>query len=497
MKEWLHQIPEKSVILAAVSGGPDSVYLLYHLQEAAREKDLRIEVAHINHCLRGEDSEADEKFVCDLAKKLGLNYHVRRFDQDGPQPSSTPNPNEKTLRHKRLILLKRVARHVGAIGIAFGHHRDDLAETFIINALRGSGPAGLEGMRPVREIQGGLLLIRPLLELRKAEVEEKLNEIGQGWRTDRSNNEETFRRNIIRKKLMPALEEIEPAAASNLAYSAEFCGEMFTVYTRAVRHAAVRTVLAASPRAILISMEALRRELAKGVAFGIIRTHFLNLLTQRTRESETPVLPRRDLMKQLISRLYKTQGDEAMFHLGESIMLDVTSKFALMYSTNSYEQAALETSLGFPFLVLAPEDKKSWSANTSSDGFGLEYIDCGPHSFEMSVSARDFPPEEYQAGEGEGCAFLDKNEVDGDLCCRQLDPNERITLSNGSSKSVRDCLAETAVPPKLRHMIAGVCDNKGILWIPGIRRSSRCWITENSRQVVELRTLSRQSQEKF
>ncbi len=202
-------------ILVAVSGGGDSVALLRLLTDRARDVDLRLRVAHVNHGLRGEASEADQRFVEELAGRLGLECVSLRAPEPAPRPSGRP-PAEEVLRRTRRLLLEEAAERSGCSRIALAHTMDDQAETVLMRLARGSGRRGLSGMR----VKGPGRLIRPLLGVRRAMVRAWLAGIGQPFREDASNADPRYLRNRVRARLLPALEEMNPRAVEALGRAA-------------------------------------------------------------------------------------------------------------------------------------------------------------------------------------------------------------------------------------------------------------------------------------
>lgn len=198
-------------VVVAVSGGVDSIVLLHYLASRA---DLRLSlvVAHLNHSLRGEESDRDEQFVADLALQYGLRCERRREDI-----ASQGGSLEEAGREARYRFFAEVARNVGADSVAVGHHLDDQAETVLLRLLRGSGTTGLRGMTH-RSADG--MYIRPLLDVTRAEIEAYAASRNLPFHTDSSNSDVSFLRNRIRLQLLPTLTEYNPAIAVRLAETA-------------------------------------------------------------------------------------------------------------------------------------------------------------------------------------------------------------------------------------------------------------------------------------
>lgn len=262
----------------AVSGGIDSVALLRLLLELRGELGIVLSVIHFNHKLRGAESDADEQFVADLAREHGLEFHVdsedvaqhasqekvsvetaarelrygffRHLLREGtsgaeapallidldhsaesaaPPKGNRPLPEIKspTLPHKTRKGWGNPGLTARLDKILTGHTLDDQAETVLMRMIRGAGTRGLGGIHPriAVEDDGGEIfgeIVRPLLRTRRSELEQYLKDIGQEWREDSSNADESFTRNRVRKLVLPVLEkEFNPAIAENLAELAE------------------------------------------------------------------------------------------------------------------------------------------------------------------------------------------------------------------------------------------------------------------------------------
>ena len=186
-------------ILAAVSGGADSVALLHRLVQDMPTGG-KLAVAHVNHGLRGADADADAEFVRLLASEYKLRYFEHRIEADKAF-------SENTARNLRYDFLVHQAEQIGFRYLATAHTADDQTETVLHRILRGTGLAGLSGIVPVRQITPAVTLLRPLLGIRRNAILTYLKSLGKTYRNDKTNFENHFTRNRIRNQLLPILRE--------------------------------------------------------------------------------------------------------------------------------------------------------------------------------------------------------------------------------------------------------------------------------------------------
>jgi tRNA(Ile)-lysidine synthase len=197
-----HQWRDVTVIVA-VSGGADSVALLRAACALRHSTPGRLLVGHLNHHLRGEESDQDEAFVRQLAETLNCPCFVGHADSLG---DDTPDGLESAARQVRYRFLKELADRQGARFVAVAHNLDDQAETILHRIVRGTGISGLAGIPAIRRLSDLTTIVRPLLAVGRDQLREYLHEIGQAFREDSSNAELHFTRNRMRHALIPLLE---------------------------------------------------------------------------------------------------------------------------------------------------------------------------------------------------------------------------------------------------------------------------------------------------
>ncbi len=199
----------------AVSGGADSVALLALMADLQATHGFDAVVLHVDHGLR-PDSADDARFVESLAASFGLPFHALRTRVRRRRGESL----EMAARRVRLAFFARMTTALGLDAIATGHHADDVAETFLLRLARGSGPDGLAGLKPVSHVDG-VTFIRPLLNVRDADLRKFLAERGMAWREDSTNADTSIPRNNVRHVILPFLRErLDPRITEHICKSA-------------------------------------------------------------------------------------------------------------------------------------------------------------------------------------------------------------------------------------------------------------------------------------
>jgi tRNA(Ile)-lysidine synthase len=211
-------------VIVAVSGGGDSVALLRGLAAIKQPGEGRLIAAHVNHKLRGADADDDQVFVERLCRQLGLDCEAATAVVDAAA-GGRGQGIESQARKERYAILEAMAGRLGARFVVTAHTADDQAETILHRILRGTGLRGLAGMSRSRRL-GGATLLRPLLQIGRAELAAYLHDRGQPFRTDATNGDVRFTRNRIRRELLPLLaEHYNPSIVAALKRLGALAGE--------------------------------------------------------------------------------------------------------------------------------------------------------------------------------------------------------------------------------------------------------------------------------
>jgi tRNA(Ile)-lysidine synthase len=449
-----------TTIVAAVSGGPDSTVLLDALVATTGDGDHRIVVAHFHHGIRGAEADRDLSFVQEVALRYGLPFH----HGSGSAPRLARDEKlslEDAARRLRHRFLEDVRRDTGGSRIALGHTRDDQAETVLANLLRGAGPRGLGGMPEF----GPRRLIRPLLRVRRAEVEAYAAERGLHFRVDESNADTSLTRNRIRRELLPLLEErFNPNIVTSLARQADLFREIDDLLTRDAL-ALLADIMTPTPAGLLLRTPRLVRE-HPALQRAVLRAAVKNLTGSLAGWQKAHFAA--------LLHLLRTPGS-ARTDLPGGI---VAARYA--------DQIEIRTA-GAPLVGpdLAPQDQ------TVSLRSGTE-VAWGRGFLRVTVLEPDARNGAVAAGsDGRRSAAFDLDRLPGELLLRRPRPGDRMTLlGKGGSRKLSDLFVDLKVPRGERALrpvlAAGPEASDPILWVVGTARSGVAPITPQTRCIIHL-----------
>ena len=217
-------------LLAAVSGGADSMCMLDLLIRYCSEHDIRLGVVHVNHGFR-EEAGAEAEYVAGFCEERGIPFYLKVIE-----PGSI-RQTEEAARIRRYELISEAASDNGYEKVALAHNERDRAETMLFNMFRGTGISGLTGIRPVRE-----MFIRPIMCLDRGDIEACLQEEGISYCTDRTNLEDDYARNRIRHHVLTAAESVNDRSVRHMNELAEDVGEIFDLVRDLASEACERAV---------------------------------------------------------------------------------------------------------------------------------------------------------------------------------------------------------------------------------------------------------------
>jgi tRNA(Ile)-lysidine synthase len=474
-------------VLVAVSGGADSTVLLVGLAALARERELEIHAAHLNHRLRGGASDADQAFVEGLCARLGVTLHAARWNTTLRMRRRRMS-GENGLRVLRREFLESAADRIGAGLIATAHTADDQLETVLLRLLRGTGLAGLAGMRP----RSGRW-IKPLLHATRADIEADLRRAGLEWREDASNLDPSFARNRVRHGVVPALigalhrpPTDERWARESAATGVPAGGRGRTTGTTTV--AAARSGLARRVGALAAELrqaEAALRLWIRPLARSATGDPARGLRISIARFERYPLAARRALLQVLWRRMSPPGVGLTAAHLAQIDRLRGNARgpvplpggFTADRRTGSIRigRARIQQGVSRGGLARRGDPPSPLQVPGCTERRGLRVWSRWTTTRRaMGGISENVATREYFAAEG----------IRGSLEVRLARADETfIPFGRRRPTRVREFLRK--LPARLRAASPTVlADDSGILWVIGVRRSSRAPVQPNTRRVL-------------
>lgn len=444
-----------SVILAALSGGADSLALFLALHRLADKHGFKLRAAHLNHGLRGAESDADAAFVEGICSQFNVPIALDKVDVAGMRARRRLSW-EQAARIARYDFLTRVAMETQSSALALGHTSDDQAETVLMHLLRGTGIRGLRGMLPLsswRTAHGSATLVRPLLNVSRRETEAYCLGHGLTPRLDSSNLEERFTRNRIRRKLMPQLERFNPSVKKSLLRLAR----------TAVQDVAYLDQQAASVWSSLTVVEQggvrLDRHAFK-VLHPSMQAHVLHrAYAQTAGEASGLSMAQIEAMKELAG---KGAGLSLSLHGGVRFGTSYEELFITIKSDPRSSRALDETTLRVP-------------GKTRVGGWrvAVRLLEGGSRPSDMK---HDNP---Y-------CAYLSLDALGDELKVRSRLPGDRFhPLGLPREKSLKEFMIDTHVPRSQRNGTPLLMANDRVAWVVGWRIAHWARVTPETEVVLE------------
>ena len=445
-------------VVVALSGGPDSVCLLdlFALMRERGEIDAAIHAAHLNHGLRGGESDEDERFARELAGRMGLPITAERRDI-GAARAEDGGSVEEVARRERYAFLTAVAGNVGASVVAVGHHAGDQIETILHRLIRGAGLKGLRGIPLTRLIAEGspVRLIRPLLGVRRAGIIEHLNERGLSFREDSSNADAAHTRNRLRNELLPLIEsEYNPAFGESLLRLARSATDVHELLLD-LAHTAAADCLSGNT----IGIEGF------GLAHGAVRP----LLIDRAAAAADPRHPQFDAKHYdaVVELAFGARAGSRLDLPGRIVV--ARSRDAISFARGAPDDSAPPAHVA---LVCPGETTEPLAGVTVA----AELIERPEFDFDAFLAAKTRYDE-----------VVDADAADGTLVLRSWRDGDRFEpLGAGGSKKVGDFLTDLKVPADERARVMLVTSSGQPIWLVGHRIDERVKLTGSTRRVLKL-----------
>jgi len=449
-----HQLISGGKLVVAVSGGPDSVCLLHILTKLQKELQTSLHIAHLNHKLRGAESEADAEYVSELARKFNIPATIEGREVKGYQRQKRLSL-EEAAREVRYGFLAEVAKAIGADLVAVGHTRDDHIETILLHLIRGTGTRGLRGLQPATEWKsktGSIIIIRPLLEVSRKETEEYCQRHGLKPRTDASNISLSPLRNRVRQQLFPLLESYNPGIAETILRTAQIAGD---------------------------DIDFLDKEVAR-LWDNIIQEQPNAIVLDKRKFDPLPPTLKRYLLRAAVGKMLGSAKDIEMRHIEE--MISALSKAA---GKRLNLPGGLIFSIEYDRYLLA------------SDPTALSPLPILSGEFQIKIPGETLIPgwlvkatvvKEKGSTKNDSTAYFDLNKTGDRLLVRPRKRGDRFQpLGLSKPKKLNEFMIDAKIPQAWRKHIPIVCSPAQIIWVVGWRIDERVKVSEDTEKVLCLK----------
>ena len=443
-------------LLVAVSGGPDSVCLLHILVKLREALGISLHIAHLNHQLRGAESEADANYVAGLAYRLDIPATIEQRDVKAYQAQQRLSL-EEAAREVRYTFLAQLAESIGADRAAVGHTADDHIETILMHLIRGTGTRGLRGLQPSRRWQpskNGLTIIRPLLPITRQETADYCRNHRLLPRIDTSNLSLSPLRNRIRHQVIPLLESYNPRVAEALARTARIAVDDLAFFNQEIDRLWDKIIqkqgstITLDKKGVLELPSALKRYLLRRVIEDLSG----NLKDIETRHIE-----------EIIDALAKPTGKRLNLPGGLIFTID-------------YNQYLIGPKLAAlsPFPILDAEFTLKFPGETALPGWRIE----------ATIIRR----EQMTAQEEQFTAYFDPAKTGDKLLVRPRRPGDRFQpLGMSQPKKLGEYMIDAKIPAAWRQRIPLVCSPRYIIWVVGWRIDQRVKVSDTGKPVLCLK----------
>jgi tRNA(Ile)-lysidine synthase len=443
-------------VVLAVSGGADSVCLAYVMAGLRRQLNIELHIAHLNHRLRGAESDADAEYVTGLAKRLGISVTVASRDVKQYQKQHRLSL-EEAAREVRYGFLADVVGEVGAKAIMTGHTADDNIETILMHLIRGSGTRGMRGLLPVSRWGSGdknLTIIRPLLELGREDTTAYCRRRRLKPRTDTSNFSTEPLRNKIRHNLLPELKKYNPQIGEALLRTACIAADDLD-YIETAAAQVQEGIIDIGPGQVIIRKKKFL-SLPSALQRQLLRTSIAALLGSL-----------KDIEAGHIEEIIKTLKKPA----GKVIGLPFGLNFAIEYDR----------------YILAPDASELCPFPEPEQEFFLKIPGETKHSgWEIEAGIID-KPEGYEKETDGFTACFDYKQTGNRISVRSRLPGDRFQpLGMKQPKKLNVFMIDARIPQAWRRRVPIVCSEKQVIWVAGWRIDERARVRPDTRKVLKI-----------
>lgn len=433
LKRW-NMIERGEHIVAGISGGADSVCLLFVLLRLRETQGIQVTAVHVNHLLRGKAADGDESFVAELCKRHDVPCRVFRIHA-AAEARKRSCSLEEAGREIRRESMKSVLEEVHADKIAFAHHQGDNAETVLMNLCRGSQVKGMRGILPVAGE-----FIHPLLCVGKSEIEEALSERGVSWQIDATNFENDYTRNRVRNQVMGELLKINPAAEEHICRMAEKMSELWE-YMEDETGTYIRECVEEKGNGTLIRKETFQK---------------------------IPYVFREEVIRAVLADVCGSEKDLMAVHVRDILELmekQPGRRLSLPYGVRAFR--------GYEGVLLRKENRQ-----------GKPEAKQEMPRFRMRVFERrggeKWPNTPYTK-------WFDYDIIKNSLIMRTRREGDFLTITaDGKKQTIKKFFINQKIPSEERDTVPLIADGDEIVWIVGYRQNQAYQITEKTKHIVEI-----------
>jgi tRNA(Ile)-lysidine synthase len=450
-------------VLIGVSGGPDSIALLHILVQLAPIWELTIGIAHLNHCLRGTESDRDADFVTDVAARLSLPCYNQAINIRN-DPAFRKLSLEAAARQVRYDFFDRIRRQNGYHKIALGHHRDDNAELMLMFLFRGSGPRGFSGIPPVRE--GGI--VRPLISTDRNELVAFLNENAITYRVDKSNRDMRFLRNRIRHETIPYIQACcNPGIVETLNRFSRIVRSEDQWLNEIIQPIYEKVLVSSDKHLVVLAIPSLTA-LPEAVQRRVIRTAIVRIKGDLLRISFSHIEAARELAE------HEHQQYPAQLSLPDGIRIQRNKSLLTFYQVDeSLRKRRMKTRLGPPsffYSVAGPFARIS----ISETGALLSFSEIPVESGMMDNLS-------------EKIALLDVETLKFPLILRNIQPGDRFSpLGVSGTQKIKKYFIDHKIDCSERRQCPVLLSDNRVVWLAGHRISGYFKVTPSTRRVLRV-----------
>lgn len=439
--ETYNMIHENEHILLGLSGGADSVALLYVLMDLSGKYGLTISAVHVNHGIRGEFAKRDEDFVSKVCYENNIRLKIFRFDAV-VYSKARGLTLEEAGRIKRYKVFCEVLNEFNADKIAVAHNLNDQAETVLMNMIRGTGQKGLTGIPPVRD-----KIIRPLIKSHRSQIEAYLFKKNASYIQDETNCMEVYTRNKIRMDVIPKLQQLNPNIVETLAKTAQILAEENNFIQCEAEEAYNNCILPGDNIAL--------------------NTDILC--------SYHPALQKR-VLRLAIQSAVGTVKDFSYIHANSLVELAYGGNGRKINLSNGF---TAEKSYGKIILYKDTEKLSSYSYNIEyrcEEGSAAVFV----KEINMYITVSKTKISEFKQLRNVSSAEFDYDKIVGGLFVRNRRDGDRIYINHIGTQKLKKFFIDNKIPRNDRNLIPLICDEQSIVWIVGKRASGHHEVTNDT-----------------